>query len=482
MGSDAANVKLSFREKLGYSFGDAASNLYWKVFEALLFFFYTDIFQISATAAGTLFLVTRIWDAVNDPIMGAIADRTRTRFGRYRPFLLWCSIPLAGAGVLAFTTPQLEGTSKVVYAYVTYTLMMMMYTAINIPYSALMGVMSANSQERTKLSSFRFIAAFSVGMVVQSYSLDLAKWLGDGELAAGFPRLMMIYGLLAIGLFYVTFATTKERVEPAVKSRSSLWEDLGVLFRNRPWAVLAVLGFVVFLNLIIRGSTIVPYFKYYVGDVEFLGSTYSFTTVVGYFFGLGTLASVCTIPLTEPLSRRFGKARTYAVLMLLSAALMIPFAWLSPDDVVWMFILQLATGLVLGPTAPLVWAMYADTADYAEWKTSRRATGLVFSAATFTQKLGGGLAGSIAAYCLAFYGYDGAQATQSDETIGGMLLLMSWVPAAFAVLSASVALGYNLNNQFLATIRSDLAERAKPPVPGSAKSEKDSLSEPAPAS
>ena len=454
-------TRLSFTERAGYSLGDAASNLYWKVFEAYLLFFYTDIFGIPVATAGTMFLVTRIWDAVNDPLMGIIADRTRTRWGRYRPYLLWCSVPLAGAGVLAFTTPDLDESGKVIYAYVTYTLMMMMYTAINIPYSALMGVMSDDSNERTVVSSFRFFAAFSFGFVVQLSTLGLAKRLGDGDLGVGFERLMYVYGALAVVLFYITFRTTRERVKPRERQRSDFKQDIQALLRNRPWAVMVVLGLVVILLQVIRGSTITPYFKYYVREVTLLGETYAFEDVVGLFFGANLLASVATIPLTGWLSRRFGKGRSYCVLMAISGVLTVPFYWLSPDDVGLMFTLQILIGLVLGPTAPLVWAMYADTADYAEWKTHRRATGLVFSAATFAQKGGGAIGGAAAAYCLAYYGYDATHNVQGEQTIFGMRMLMSWVPGVLSLLAAAVTFAYNLDNEFLAKIKRDLEARGE---------------------
>jgi len=234
--------KLSFKEKVGYGLGDTASNLYWQMFVNFLLFFYTDIFGISAAAAGTMLMVSRFWDAINDPMMGIIADRTQSKWGRFRPYLIWISGPLAVVGVLAFITPDLSVTGKIIYAYITYTLIMMAYTAINIPYSALMGVLTPSTKERTSVATYRFVLAFVGAFIVQGLTLPLVRLFGGGNQALGFPLTMGAFGVLAGILFYITFATTKERVQPPASQKTSLKKDLNDLIHNRPWMVLLVMG------------------------------------------------------------------------------------------------------------------------------------------------------------------------------------------------------------------------------------------------
>ncbi|NNE69878.1 MAG: MFS transporter, partial [Rhodothermales bacterium] len=402
--TSASAAKLTFWEKVGYSLGDAGSNFYWKVFEVFLLFFYTDVFGISPATAGTIFLVARIWDAVNDPIMGAIADRTRTRWGRFRPYLIWLPIPLAVAGVLAFTTPDLDSQGKVIYAWITYFFVMMCYTGINIPYSALLGVLSTDSQERTSASSFRFVAAFSTALVVQSFTKDFAELLGGGNDALGWQLVMVIYGIVASLFFVGTFMTTRERVEP-IAEETDFKAELKDLARNVPWLILFFLGFAILTMLFVRSASIVYYFKYFVGD----------ESLFKWFMAIGAIASIVGVALTPVLSKTFGKPRLYFLLIVLTTIINIAFYFVSAEDILMIFVLNTAFSLVLGPTAPVVWAMYADTADYGEWKNGRRATGLTFSAATFGQKLGVAVAGSVTAFLLAYVGYVPNAEVQTPE-------------------------------------------------------------------
>ena len=248
--------KISFKEKVGYGLGDTASNLYFQMFVNFLLFFYTDIFGISAAAAGTMLMVSRFWDAANDPMMGIIADRTNSRWGKFRPYLIWMSIPLAVVGVLTFITPNFDATGKLIYAYITFTLVMMAYTAINIPYSALMGVISPNSSERTSVSTYRFVLAFVGAFIVQGLTLPLVNLFGGGDQATGFPLTMAVFGVLACILFYITFATTRERVIVPTTQESSLKEDVKNLLKNRPWMYLLIMGIFTLGYIIIRSGTI----------------------------------------------------------------------------------------------------------------------------------------------------------------------------------------------------------------------------------
>ncbi len=725
--------KISIKEKIGYGFGDTASNLFFQTFMLFLLYFYTDIFGIPAAVAGTMFLLTRIWDTFNDPIMGAIADRTNTKWGKFRPYLVWTVVPFGIVGVLTFTTPNLSMTGKIVYAYVTYTLMMMAYTAVNIPYSALMGVISPNSLERTSLSSYRFILAFVGALIVQGLTIPLVENLGkdnesivqaelsnstiiineqgpgnaklilvaddgkgettrsdflvkvnkqglippvvfnsisdttlvkdfgsleidlqnvfkdaendaltysvesendevvtaeisdskliltekgigaakitvsaddgkgdaaketfimavsmaennppavqtpfegvvvnkdfasqklvisnnfqdeDGDdlaysvnssdeavvtatvvdstitieengagsatvtvsaddskggltsttfsvsikedgnnlpvisnpieninLSEGFQRheidasnvfsdmdgdeislslinvneakgfqyTMAVFAVLAVILFLITFATTKERVQPPVDQKSSLKNDLKDLLHNRPWVVLFFLGIFALSYTAIKNGAIIYYFKYYVGN----------TAMASAFMVSGTAAFILGITLTKYFSKKFGKRNFYIWLWAIASVLTVLFYFVRQEDIVLMFVLQILVSLVIGPTAPLIWAMYADTADYSEWKTGRRATGLVFSAATFAQKFGWTIGGALAGWILAYFGFK-ANVEQTVEAQNGIRLMMSFIPAVASVLTAIAAIFYPIDDSLMKKIEVELNER-----------------------
>lgn len=440
--------KLSIKEKVGYGLGDTASNLYFQIFVNFLLFFYTDIFGIPAAAVGTMFMISRFWDAVNDPIMGIIADRTHSKWGKFRPYLIWVSVPLAIIGVLTFVTPDLSVTGKIIYAYITYTLIMMAYTAINIPYSALMGVLSPNTQERTSVSTFRFVLAFVGAFIVQGLTLPMVNFFGGGNQALGFPITMGVFGILAGIMFYITFATTKERVQPPTSQNTSLKHDLHDLTQNRPWMILLVMSIFSLGYTIIRSGSILYYFKYYVGS-EALASL---------FMVLGTVAVIAGVATTQVLANKFGKKPFYITVMALSSILTMVFYFIPKEHIVLVFVMHILISLVMAPQAPLLWAMYADTADYSEWKNNRRATGLVFSAATFAQKFGIALGGGVAGWLLALFGFI-ANTPQSPETLNGIRLMMSFIPAVGSMIAAIAAIFYELDEKTMARIESDLLAR-----------------------
>ena len=440
--------KLSFKEKVGYGLGDTASNLYWQMFVNFLLFFYTDIFGIPAAAAGTMLVVSRFWDATNDPIMGIIADRTNTKWGKFRPYLIWTSIPLAIIGVLTFITPDFSVTGKIIYAYITYTLIMMAYTAINIPYSALMGVISPNSLERTSVSTYRFVLAFVGAFIVQGLTLPLVDFFGNGNQAVGFPATMAVYGVLACILFYITFASTRERVITPVTQKISLKEDLRNLLKNRPWMILLVMGIFSLGYIVIRSSTILYYFKYYLGD-ELLASL---------FMVLGTVAVIAGVACTQFFAKKFGKKKLYITVMALSTLLTVLFYFVPQDQIIIIFALHILISFIMAPQAPLLWAMYADTADYSEWKNNRRATGLVFSAATFAQKFGVAIGGGLAGWLLAMFGFI-ANTDQSPEALNGILLMMSFIPAVGSLVATLAAFYYELDDDTMKQIELDLQAR-----------------------
>lgn len=442
--------KLSIREKVGYSLGDVASNLFFQTFLFYLVFFYTDVFGISAAAAGTMMFVTRIWDTVNDPLMGIISDRTKTKYGKFRPYLLWMAIPFGIVGSLMFFTPDLSMTGKLIYAYVTYSLMMMGYTAINIPYSAMLGVITSNSLERTSLSAYRFIGAFAGGIFVQATLLYLVDFFGGGSQQQGYHLTMTLYAVLAVGLFMLTFAWTKERVQPMKKQKTSLTKDLKDLARNRPWVALFFIGIFTLSFVCVRTGATMYYFKYYIGDEK----------MAAIFITLGTALSLVGTAMTRPLSKIFGKRTLYMLLMGGSAFLMMLFYFVKPGQTFLMFGLHFGSSFLSGPTSALVWAMYADTADYSEWKTGRRATGLVFSAASFAQKMGWTIGGGLAGWLLAYYGFV-ANMPQAPETLNGIRYLMSFYPAAFSALAMICMLFYNLKESFVKKISAELEEKRK---------------------
>lgn len=456
--------KLSIKEKIGYGLGDTASNLFFQTFIIYLLYFYTDVFGISAAAVGTMFMVTRIWDAVNDPIMGAIADRTTSRWGKFRPWLLWCAVPFGLFGVLMFTTPNMDAAGKLIWAYVTYTLMTMIYTAINVPYSALMGVITPDSMDRTVVSSFRFVLAFVGMFIVQYFVLVMVKRFGGDNETAGWQRAMAVLSGLAILLFLITFATTKERVRPLKGQKNPIGQDLKDLFTNGPWLLIG--GATVFQlgYIVMRASNIMYYFKYFIKgqEVMLLGQArnLSFEELASAYMLAGTLVTIFGAILTKWLVRIFGKSNTYLGFLTLAAVTTGLVCFLSPSQLIPLFLLQLATSFAVGPVSVLQWAIYTDTADYNEWKTGRRATALIMAASLFALKLGVAIGGAALAWILAGYGYIENQ-EQTANSLKGIRLCMSIYPAVFAIGGAVLMLFYPLSNKRMKTIETDLIERRK---------------------
>lgn len=439
---------LAWKERLGYGAGDLGFNLYWTTIVSFLAAFYTDVFGISAAAAGTMLFVTKIVDAFTDPVMGAIADRTRTRHGKFRPYLLYGGLPMAAAAVLTFTTPDLDHGGKLVWAYASYTLMMLCYTVLSTPYSALSGVMTASGQERTTLISARFVFAFTGGALVNKYTLPLVQWLGDGDDILGWQYTMMLYGSIAMLIFVVTFLTTRERIEPPATQKSSASRDIADLVGNRPWLILFALAMIIMMTITMRGGSAYYYFTYYVERPELLPN-YLFCQMVAYAVG-AVLAPVMT--------RYIDKAKLLMLLMAIVGALSILFFFV-PKDMIWaMFTLNILISLALGPKSPLTWSMYADTADYNEWKNGRRATAMTFAAATFSQKLGGSLGSAGMLWILAAIGY-AANEAQSGASQTGIALLQTVIPGLFAAGAVFVTRFYTLSGAELASIQQDLESR-----------------------
>jgi GPH family glycoside/pentoside/hexuronide:cation symporter len=456
------NEKITIKEKIGYSLGDTASNLFFQTFIFFITIFYTDVFGISARAVGTMFLITKIWDAVNDPMMGMIADRTETRWGKFRPYILWFAIPFGLIGVLTFTTPDLSATGKIIYAYVTYTLLMMLYTIINVPYSALMGVITSNARVRTIISQFRFVAAF-LGMIIVQYSvLRMVKSFGKGNDALGWQLAMVVLSSLAIVLLFITFATTKERVKPPKGQKTTLKSDLRDLLKNFPWLLIGGATVFQLTFILIRNGSIIYYFRYFVQDqqVMLLGNTYSFSyeSMVSTFLLMGSFVTILGALLASWFSNVLGKRNTYAGFLGASGIFAAAYYFLSPTDVILMFVFQLLFSFALGPVSVLQWAMYTDTADYSEFKTGRRATGLVMSASLFALKLGVALGASILAWILAAYGYQ-PNVEQTVTSLQGIKLAISIYAAIPALIGAGIMAFYPLTNKMMIKIEQDLTAR-----------------------
>jgi len=451
----AASAKLPVMEKIGYGLGDAASNIFFQTVNMFLLFYYTDVFGISPAVAGTLFILARFWDALIDPFLGALADRTRTRWGSYRPYLLWLAVPFGLIGYAAFANPDLSDNAKVVYAYVTYFLLMTAYAAINVPYSALMGVMTPSSRERTSLSMYRFVGAFGGQLLIGLGVIPLVRILGDGDKAHGFKVTMAIFSVLAVVLFIMTFLMTRERIKPH-HEKPDFKKDFGSLMQNKPWVIMVVAGLLTLSGAAVRWAVTPHFFKYFAGYDD--KPLFLFLDHTSLFLTIGGIAFLAAMPFTPWLVRRFGKKNSLMVLTLANAVMLLGFFFV-PRDAYWtMVAVNAVASFLAGPTPALVWAIYTDVADYGEWKFGRRTTGLAFATAIFSQKVGMSIGGGLAGWLLGVYGFK-ADVVQSEETLSGLRILFSILPGIFAVANGVVLIWYSLSDAQVATIEAELAER-----------------------
>jgi glycoside/pentoside/hexuronide:cation symporter, GPH family len=453
---------VSLRERIAYGTGDLASVLFFKVFASFLVFFYTDVVLVPAAAITLMLVLTRIFDALNDPIMGIICDRTKSPHGKFRPWLRWMILPYSISGILIFTVPEVGMTGKLIYIYITYTLAMVFYTAINIPYGALMGVMTPHSNERTVLASFRFYGAYIANFIVQGTILYLVIQLGgseDGKTAtqSGYVFTMMIYAVAAALLWLFIFHNTKERVRVPAGQVSNLRKDFSQLVKNKPWVAIVVIGVSTIIWIALRDATILYYFKYKI--VEQVEDGGRFAQLATTFNLIGTATTLIGVALTNWFARLFGgKKNAYLWLTVITAFVGSLYYFAGPGDVVMIFAIQGICSLLMGPLMPLFWAMIADTADYNEWKFGRRFTGLIFSAGTFSQKVGWALGPALATYLLSYYGYV-ANVQQSPETIEGLRLMMSFIPSGIALVAAALVMTYGINRKLEITIENELTAR-----------------------
>jgi GPH family glycoside/pentoside/hexuronide:cation symporter len=560
--------KITFGERFGYGLGDLASNLFWMQFVWFLNYFYTDVFGLAPAVLATMILAVRIWDSINDPIVGILADRTNSRWGKFRPYLLWGALPFAIVGALTFTTPNLSPGGKLTYAYLTYGLMVLIYTIVNIPYSSLMGVVSPDPSVRTKFSQMRFIMAFTGGLIVQATTLPMVAGFGasaQGVVGAevrgpnvvvmeqgsgssrlevstlspdyvepgfvqrlgiqfglideadlgrvtkkktlyvnspdyfeqagfaveeaegfesisylnngfgaleiplaeifpeqnrdrievtvineqkGFQSTMTIFGVVAALLFVVTFATTRERVQPSAKQETSLGRDLLDLVTNRPWIILFALGIITLFHVCLRNGAIIYWCKYNLGNAK-----------IGPLFMLaGTLANLVSIFMVGWLEKLLGKKRAYALCMLGTLILSGAFYLIPETSFGLLMTVHVLINFAFGPTAALVWAMYTDAADFGEWKTGRRATGLVMSACTMAQKFGYTFGGALGLAVLSYVGYR-ANAEQTPQALEGIKGMVSWISAIPCAVGFVLILFYPLTEKQLKSIEADLSAR-----------------------
>ena len=438
--------RLSFREKLAYGLGDTACNLTFQTVNLFLFIYYTDVFGLPAAAVGTMVLVARVLDAVLDPLTGILADRTQSRWGKFRPYVLFGALPFGLCGYLMFSSPALDPSNKLIFAYITYILMWVAYTAVNIPYSALMGVMSASSADRTSLSTYRFVCAFSGGLAINALTLPLRDYFGGGDAATGYKYTMLVFSVVSVAMLLYTFSQTRERVVPSPDPDASLGKDLKYLFSNGPWLVLFFAAFLTLTNVGIRNASIIYYFKYNVGDES------KFTL----FGTIGTIAFIAGAMAT-PLFLRFCNRRALMIgLTSVNAVAMAAFFFVDPKSMLTLHLLNIVGTFAAGPTPAIVWSMYADTADYGAWKFGRRTTGLVFSAAVFAQKIGLAVGSFMLGWILNFVGFV-PNVSQTPRALLGINVVFSLLPGAIGLLSGLVILFYKLDDRTVKTMESELA-------------------------
>lgn len=462
---------MKLKEKIGYGIGDMSSSMFWKIFTAYLPFFYSTVFGLSLVDATFLMLISRIWDAVSDPLMGIIADRTSTRWGRYRPYLLWMAVPFAIAGILLFTTPDLSYEGKRIWAYVTYILMMTVYTAINVPYGAMLGVMTDDSDEKTIFSSFRMFFAYAGSFVVLAGWEPLCRMfnslrgLSEGiNDATSWQYAMIVIAVICAVLFFACFRMTKERVH-TVKKNTSVASDLGFLVQNAPWWIL--LGGVLCFNLFSASRyTVGPFFfASVIGEgAQLKLFSFEFMFYAGIFFAVGEVANMLGVSLAPWITGKAGKKKTFICALAGMFVLSICFYFVpASGGGYWvMLLLQILISILTGVGSPLIWSMYADVADYAEYKFGTSSTGLVFSSSSMAQKFGGALGGSIVTAILAAAGYDTiSTSVQSDGALECVKALMSLLPAAVAVVSLLFMLLYPLDTMKMNDIQNHLVMSRK---------------------
>ncbi|MBN4940278.1 MFS transporter [Stenotrophomonas pavanii] len=481
---------LSVREKLGYSLGDLAANLIFQTLITYLAFFYTDVYRLpAATAATIIFVVGLLGAFVFTPLIGIAADRTSTRWGRFRPWILWTAIPFGVLSLLAFSTPDLGERGKVVYALTTYALLVCVYAANNLPYSALSGVLTGSMAQRNSLSAYRFVAVMIAQFIIQVLLMPLVLILGDGDRVRGFEQVMTAFAIIGTLFFLITFATTRERIVPTREQSGGVLQDLSDLLHNRPWQVMLALTVLVFINLALKGGSYIYYFQYYMseaalaaflqgsgfngligglnaglaraGFAAFTWPTDAATSAFSLFNACGILCMILGIGLSRRLADRFGKRDVFGGALFVSTLFLLAFYFFPPTAVAVAFGAFMLHGFCYGITIPLLWAMIADVADYSEWKNHRRATAIIFSAMLCGLKIGLSVGGALVAAILAHYGYQAGLAQQPEAVAEGIRLTVSVYCAIPFLLAVALLFAYEIDKRAETRIEQDLLLRRR---------------------
>jgi GPH family glycoside/pentoside/hexuronide:cation symporter len=438
--------QLSALEKIGYGLGDAASHIVFDNVTYFLMFFYTDIFGISAGFAGTMFLLARGLDAVSDPVMGLLADRTKSRWGKFRPYLLWGSVPFGVLCILAYSTPQMSTANKMIFAALTYTALTLAYTVVNIPYCALGGVITGDPTQRISLQSYRFVLATAGGMLSTVLMVPLADWINASDKAAGYQGAIAVLAVGAVIMFLVCFATTKERIQADKATLGTFREDLRDIWKNDQWRIVGILTLLNIMGVCVRGGTMIYYVTYFLGNAGSI-TWFLFTYSAGNILGSA---------LAKPLTDYFCKVRLFTWLNVALFALSLLMFFVPPNAVGVMFVFIFVIGVLHQAAVPIQWVMMSDTVDYGEWKQGKRLTGVSFAGTLFVLKMGLALAGAIVGWTLKGVHYEAGLPHQSPAVMTGILLLFTVFPAIFYLLSAWVSRSYTLRREYFGKILAEL--------------------------
>lgn len=454
------------REKIGYGMGDMSSSMFWKIFSYYLPIFYSDVFELSLAQTATLMFVTRFWDTVSDPMMGVIADRTETRWGKYRPYLLWFAAPFAIAGVLLFTTPDWDNQGRLIYAYITYILMMTVYTGINVPYASMLGVITSDSQEKTVFSSYRMFFAYGGSFIALfaweplcDFFMKYQPLTKVDNLADAWQGAMIVIATFCLFLFIGSFLLTHEHVK--VSTGAGLGSDFKHLLKNVPWWIITAGALCTNLFNTVRGATVAYYFKYYIGENAHINlGAFEFLFFAGLFLAIGEVCNMVGVVSAVPLSKQFGKKTTFIISAIAMGVLSILFFYVpvSNGGFVTMLLLQILISIFTGIVSPLVWSMYADVADYSTAKNGTASTALIFSSGSMAQKFGGAIAGSAVLLLFNAFGLIPNAEMQTETAMLGMRLTMSYIPAAIAAFMALVIWLYPLTTTRMQEIGKQLED------------------------
>jgi len=471
---------LSIKEKIGYSLGDLSANLVFQTLITYLAYFYTDIYGLEADDATAIIFFVGTAAAIGfNPIVGALADRTNSKWGKFRPWILWTAVPLGITSVLAFTTPDFSYSGKVIYAVVTYTLLLLLYAGSNLPYSALSGVITGDMKERNSISAYRFVAVMFAQFFVQVFMLPIIMYAGDGDKAVGIEITMTWLAVIGTILLLITFITTKERIVPTQEQSSSLLEDIKDLIKNIPWVIMLTVTTLLFITLSMKGGAYVYYFENYVSEnslSDFISPILDFLSNIGinFFgndpvsagFGLfnagGIIFMIVGIGLSKMLADKYGKRNVFGFFLFISTLFILIFYILSPESIALIFGAQIFHGFFYGITIPLLWAMIADVADYSEWKNNRRATAIIFSAMMVGLKLGLSIGGALVASILGSYGYvPNSIGEQTESAILGTKMLVSIFPSIPFLVAAALLFFYVIDKKMEEKIEKDLLKKRK---------------------